>query len=42
MKKTDAVAALAAPAQDNRLDVFHVMVQTGPDGMPAKCAHISF
>jgi DNA-binding transcriptional ArsR family regulator len=35
MKKTDAVAALAALAQDNRLDVFRLLVQAGPDGMPA-------
>jgi ArsR family transcriptional regulator len=35
MEKTDAVAALAALAQDNRLDVFRLLVQAGPDGMPA-------
>jgi len=35
MEKTDAVAALAALAQDNRLDVFRVLVQAGADGMPA-------
>src|ERR1700748_145690 len=35
MEKTDAVAALAALAQDNRLDVFRVLVQAGPEGMPA-------
>ena len=35
MKKTDAVAALAALAQDNRLDVFRLLVQAGPEGMPA-------
>jgi ArsR family transcriptional regulator, arsenate/arsenite/antimonite-responsive transcriptional repressor len=35
MKKTDAVAALAALAQDNRLDVYRLLVQAGPDGMPA-------
>jgi len=35
MKKTDAVAALAALAQDNRLDVFRLLVQAGPGGMPA-------
>ena len=34
MKKTDAVAALAALAQDNRLDVFRLLVQAGPEGMP--------
>lgn len=35
MEKTDAVAALAALAQDNRLDVFRLLVQAGPDGMTA-------
>src|SRR6516165_4615055 len=35
MKKTDAVAALGALAQDNRLDVFRLLVQAGPEGMPA-------
>src|SRR6201996_6713670 len=35
MEKTDAVAAPAALAQDNRLDVFRLLVQAGPDGMPA-------
>jgi ArsR family transcriptional regulator len=35
MKKTDIVAALAALAQDNRLDVFRLLVEAGPEGMPA-------
>lgn len=35
MEKTDAVMALSALAQDNRLDVFRLLVQAGPDGMPA-------
>src|ERR1700744_3469326 len=35
MEKTDAVAALAALAQDNRLDVFRLLVQAGPDGLTA-------
>src|SRR5581483_8276792 len=35
MEKTDAVTALAALAQDNRIDVFRVLVQAGPEGMPA-------
>ena len=35
MKKPDAVAALAALAQDNRLDVFRLLVEAGPEGMPA-------
>ena len=35
MKNADVVAALAALAQDNRLDVFRLLVEAGPDGMPA-------
>jgi DNA-binding transcriptional ArsR family regulator len=35
MEKANAVAALAALAQDNRLDVFRLLVQAGPEGMPA-------
>ena len=35
MEKSDAVTALSALAQDNRLDVFRLLVQAGPDGMPA-------
>jgi ArsR family transcriptional regulator, arsenate/arsenite/antimonite-responsive transcriptional repressor len=35
MKKTDAVAILSALAQDNRLDVFRLLVEAGPEGMPA-------
>jgi DNA-binding transcriptional ArsR family regulator len=35
MKKTEVVAALAALAQDNRLDVFCLLVEAGPEGMPA-------
>lgn len=35
MEKTDAVAALAALAQDNRLDVFRLLVQAGSEGLPA-------
>ncbi|MGY8665732.1 helix-turn-helix domain-containing protein [Bradyrhizobium sp. UFLA05-109] len=35
MKKADVVAALAALAQDNRLDVFRLLVQAGPEGMSA-------
>jgi ArsR family transcriptional regulator, arsenate/arsenite/antimonite-responsive transcriptional repressor len=35
MKKPDALAALAALAQDNRLDVFRLLVEAGPEGMPA-------
>jgi ArsR family transcriptional regulator, arsenate/arsenite/antimonite-responsive transcriptional repressor len=35
MKKLQALAALAALAQDNRLDVFRLLVEAGPEGMPA-------
>ncbi|WP_213769831.1 helix-turn-helix transcriptional regulator [Bradyrhizobium sp. dw_78] len=35
MEKINVVAALAALAQDNRLDVFRLLVQAGPEGMPA-------
>jgi DNA-binding transcriptional ArsR family regulator len=35
MEKTTAIAALAALAQENRLDVFRLLVQAGPDGMTA-------
>jgi ArsR family transcriptional regulator, arsenate/arsenite/antimonite-responsive transcriptional repressor len=35
MKKPDAVAALAALAQDNRLDAYRLLVEAGPLGLPA-------
>jgi ArsR family transcriptional regulator len=35
MEKSNAVAALAALAQDSRLDVFRLLVEAGPNGMPA-------
>jgi ArsR family transcriptional regulator len=35
MEAKDAVTALAALAQDNRLEVFRLLVQAGPDGMAA-------
>src|ERR1700683_2142008 len=35
MEKHNAVTALAALAQDNRLDVFRLLVEAGPEGMPA-------
>ena len=35
MEMSDAVAALAALAQDNRLDVYRLLVQAGPEGLPA-------
>jgi DNA-binding transcriptional ArsR family regulator len=35
MEKTDAVAALAALAQESRLDIFRLLVRAGVDGLPA-------
>ena len=35
MEKIDAVAALSALAQDNRLHVYRLLVQAGPEGLPA-------
>jgi DNA-binding transcriptional ArsR family regulator len=35
METSDIVEALSALAQDNRLDVFRLLVEAGPDGMPA-------
>ncbi|MGB7177515.1 MAG: metalloregulator ArsR/SmtB family transcription factor [Xanthobacteraceae bacterium] len=35
METTEAVTALAALAQENRLDVFRLLVEAGPDGMAA-------
>jgi ArsR family transcriptional regulator, arsenate/arsenite/antimonite-responsive transcriptional repressor len=35
MKKSDVLTALAALAQENRLDVFRLLVEAGPEGMPA-------
>ena len=35
MEKQDAIAALAALAQDTRLDVFRLLVQAGTEGLPA-------
>jgi len=35
METDTAVAALAALAQENRLDVFRLLVRTGIDGLPA-------
>jgi len=35
MEISDAVAALAALAQDNRLEIFRLLVQAGPDGLAA-------
>ena len=35
METTQAVGALAALAQEHRLAVFRLLVQAGPDGLPA-------
>ena len=35
MKKADALSALAALAQENRLDVFRLLVEAGPEGLAA-------
>src|SRR3954466_15183061 len=35
MEKNNAVVALSALAQDNRLDVFRLLVQAGPRALPA-------
>ena len=35
MKNTDAVSSLAALAQEHRLAVFRLLVQAGPEGLPA-------
>ena len=35
MEHKDAVGALAALAQDTRLDIFRLLVEVGPEGLPA-------
>ena len=35
MEKQIAISALAALAQETRLDVFRMLVQAGPEGVPA-------
>jgi ArsR family transcriptional regulator, arsenate/arsenite/antimonite-responsive transcriptional repressor len=35
MKESDAIAALAALAQETRLDIFRLLVQAGGDGLSA-------
>ncbi len=35
MNKSNVIAALAALAQEARLDIFRLLVQAGPEGMPA-------
>jgi ArsR family transcriptional regulator, arsenate/arsenite/antimonite-responsive transcriptional repressor len=35
MERSDAIAALAALAQDHRLETYRLLVQAGHDGLPA-------
>lgn len=35
MEKSDVINALGALAQDTRLDIFRLLVQVGPNGLPA-------
>ena len=35
MKKSVVIAALGALAQETRLDIFRLLVQKGPEGLPA-------
>jgi ArsR family transcriptional regulator, arsenate/arsenite/antimonite-responsive transcriptional repressor len=35
METSDVVVSLAALAQENRLEVFRLLVQAGPEGLPA-------
>jgi DNA-binding transcriptional ArsR family regulator len=35
MKKSEIIEALAALAQEHRLDIFRLLVQAGPEGMAA-------
>lgn len=35
MEKTTALAALAGLSQESRLDIFRLLVEQGPEGMPA-------
>lgn len=35
MEKADVIAALAALAQESRLDMFRLLVRAGPAGLPA-------
>ena len=35
MKKSTVIAALSALAQETRLDIFRLLVQKGPAGLPA-------
>src|ERR1700687_6116547 len=35
MKKSTVISALGALAQETRLDIFRLLVQKGPEGLPA-------
>src|SRR5512146_1913781 len=35
MKKSNVIGALGALAQETRLDIFRLLVQKGPEGLPA-------
>jgi ArsR family transcriptional regulator, arsenate/arsenite/antimonite-responsive transcriptional repressor len=35
MKKSNVIAALSALAQETRLDIFRLLVEKGPEGLPA-------
>ncbi len=35
MEKTDAIASLAALAHETRLDIYRLLVEAGPAGLPA-------
>jgi ArsR family transcriptional regulator len=35
MKKSEVIAALGALAQETRLDIFRLLVEKGPEGLPA-------
>jgi ArsR family transcriptional regulator len=35
MEKPDVITALAALAQESRLDIFRLLIQAGPEGLPA-------
>ncbi len=35
MEKSSVLAALSALAQETRLDIFRLLIQAGPDGLPA-------
>lgn len=35
MEKNDAITALVALAHESRLDIFRLLMQTGPEGLPA-------